>query len=337
MNPAWKQYLLSLNASFSATDEIKFNTPSNQSQPQGFITPITHLAVLRVSGIDATLFLQGQTTCNLNELNAGAASFGAFCNAKGRVTSTFIILKHEQDWLLILPTELLPTLQKRLHLYILRAKVQLSDERTTFCLLGLDHITTVPTFGLPQHHLSVGLKPDIIVRLGDQSPRYLILADQQSAPPIWADLLQQGYCPQNTAQWQLLDIQAGFPWLCAETTEAYIPQMLNLDQLGGISFNKGCYTGQEVVARTHYLGKAKRILYTATVASIDAQPALNSNILDAQNGQIVGTILATSMSNNNCTLLVILATEAAEMTTLTLQDHAHTQLKLTSRPTHDSH
>jgi tRNA-modifying protein YgfZ len=329
MNPAWKQYLSNLNAAFSADNSVTFVTQPIAGQQQGHITPLSQLAVLRVSGQDATAFLQGQTTCNFNELNGQLSSFGAFCNAKGRVITTFLALQHQQAWLLILPTDLLPSLQKRLQLYILRAKVQLSDASGDYCLLGLDHLPANPTpLALPQKPLAILAQAAICVRLGEQQPRYLVLADCQAAQQLWLALTEQGCKPQDSTDWNLLDIQAGIPWLCASTSEEYIPQMLNLDQLGGISFNKGCYTGQEIVARTHYLGKAKRAMFTATAELSGAAPELNSNILDAPNGQVVGTVLATHVKNNCCTLLVILATDACHSTTLTLQEHPSIQIKL---------
>lgn len=308
-----KQYLFDLNATLSADDA---EMPSDQSA----IMPLSHLALLRVSGIDATDFLQGQTTCNLKEINEHNASFGAFCNAKGRVISTFLIVKQQQDWLLILPAELLPGIQKRLQMYIMRAKVVLTDCSESTCLLGLSGLKIDALKSeLPDKHLGVLTQNFISLRLGKQNPRYLLLADVTTAQQLIADSIQRGASLQNAAAWQLLDIEAGIPWVCLKTSEEYIPQMLNLDQLGGISFNKGCYTGQEIVARTHYLGKAKRAMYMATAEINGLVPELNSPVLDAPNGQVIGAVLATHVRHNRCTLLVVLAIEARDLKTLTLQ------------------
>ncbi|MEQ1637489.1 MAG: folate-binding protein [Methylococcales bacterium] len=327
MNPAWKQHLSTLNTTFSTNQSVIFNSPDLTKQ-HNFITPINQLAVLRVSGADATIFLQGQSTCNLNELNDQNSSFGAFCNAKGRVISTFLILKNDQDWLLLLPTDLLAIIQKRLQLYILRAKVQLTDRSNDYCIIGLNRVlSTELPFALPENHLATVLKPSVSIRLGEHQPRYLLIADFNTTRQNWSTLIQQGYIPQSSSEWDLLDIQAGIPWLCISTSEEYIPQMLNLDQLGGISFNKGCYTGQEIVARTHYLGKAKRIMVTAT-AELSEAPPLNSSIINATNNEQVGNVVATHLKDYTCTLLAVLATDAQQLQTLTLQDQPTIFLKL---------
>lgn len=329
MNPAWKQCLSRSNATFLSDETVVFDMPPSIHAQQKGITPLTHLAVLQVSGQDARAFLQGQTTCNLTEISEQTASFGAFCNNKGRVISTFLILKQQQDWLLLVPTSLLPALQQRLQKYILRAKVNLIDGRESYCLIGLSQLITPPPFELPNTHLSVLAQEDkLILRLGEQEPRYIILADAMTAQQLWLDLIQQGYQPQSSSYWTLLDMYAGIPWLCADTCEEYIPQMLNLEQLGGISFNKGCYTGQEIVARTHYLGQSKRALYTATAHINSAPPKLNSPILDAPEGQQVGKVLAIHVKDHDCTLLIVLATEASCSETLVLQDYPAIPLKL---------
>ncbi|NOT85033.1 MAG: folate-binding protein YgfZ [Methylococcaceae bacterium] len=328
MNPAWKEYLSDLNAILTLDHRVIFNGQQISNQAN-WITPVSQLAVLRVSGEDANTFLQGQSTCNLNELNDQNSSFGAFCNVKGRVISTFLILKAQQDWLLLLPTELLPSIQKRLQLYILRAKVKLTDCSDTYCILGLNAVLPHElSLALPEKHLATLMQPSIIVRLGEHAPRYLLIAERDKAQQHWSGLIQQGFIPQSSTEWDLLDIQAGIPWLRANTSEEYIPQMLNLDQLGGISFNKGCYTGQEIVARTHYLGKAKRAMFTAT-ANLNTAPPLNGAIIDTANGQGVGTVVATHLKGNCCTLQMVLATEAEDFNALILQDQPDVHLKRT--------
>jgi len=153
------------------------------------------LGCLRVSGEDAANFLQGQMTCDVIELEENNGTCGAFCNAKGRVISTFYLLKTQSEFLFILPNSLLSVIHERLKRYKLRAKVEINES-------DFD----INTFNLPNN----------------------------------------------------------LPWLTHETSEEFLPQWLNLDKLGGISFTKGCYTGQEIVARTHYLGEVKRRLFMAT-------------------------------------------------------------------------
>ena len=184
------------------------------------------LSALAISGIDAATFLQGQTTCDVNN-----DKLGAFCNPKGRVISTFLLFKNENGFVLILPTSLLKIIQERLLRYKLRAKIEIME-------------TDLPEFESPEN----------------------------------------------------------MPWLCPETSEQFIPQWLNLDILGGISFTKGCYTGQEIVARTHYLGEVKRRLFVARY-EIDSDVEPNSSIID-ENNVTVGNVLAIQNGLVQCVLNV---------------------------------
>ena len=152
---------------------------------------------------------------------------------------------------MVLPEELLETVKKRLQMYILRSKVQLTDSSDTSCLMGLTQPQEQAEVLFATHGNDV-----IAVNFGK---RQLLIAEPETAIALWSEkVAAQGFQPAHPGQWRYLDIMSGIPWLTTATSEQFIPQMLNLDQLGGISFSKGCYTGQEIVARTHYLGKAKR-------------------------------------------------------------------------------
>jgi tRNA-modifying protein YgfZ len=185
------------------------------------------LSALAVIGADATTFLQGQTTCDVNN-----DKLGAFCNPKGRVISTFLLFKNENGFVLILPTSLLTIIQERLQRYKLRAKVEIFE-------------TDLPEFESPEN----------------------------------------------------------MPWLCPETSEQFIPQWLNLDIFGGISFTKGCYTGQEIVARTHYLGEVKRRLFLARCETADLDIEPNGSIID-ENDVSVGNVLAVQNGLVQCVLQI---------------------------------
>ncbi|MDD1607931.1 MAG: folate-binding protein, partial [Methylococcaceae bacterium] len=229
MNSNWKNFLLANNAHFSSDTHISFpNTDSDKR-----LYPIAHLAVLTVSGTEAGQFLQGQITCNVHDVTATQSSLGAMCNPKGRAITTFLLAKSGDDFLLVLPNELLEIVKKRLSMYVLRSKVTLTDSSDSLCLLGLTATSN-------EAFLAV-----------------------DNAMTLWSEYSAQGFQATDSMQWQTLDILSGIPWLTTATSEEFIPQMLNLDKLGGISLTKGCYTGQEIVARTHYLGKAKRGLFIA--------------------------------------------------------------------------
>lgn len=271
-------------------DFLSTQTLTEQLNTTAGLYPVTALAVLQISGTDAATFLQGQITGNVHDVTEQQAKFAAMCNPKGRVISTFILKKHTDGFLLILPTALITTVKERLQRYVLRAKVSLT--LTDLSVLGVSSSNT-DFLSTEQHCIHLG-------------QRDLLLTNDVAA--VWQDFLARGYQATTEQCWQYLDIVAGLPWLTLDTSEQFIPQMLNLDALGGISYSKGCYTGQEIVARTHYLGKAKRALFVAE-SSITAQP--NTDIINAA-GQGVGLVLASAFN----TLLIVLQDGATSELTL---------------------
>lgn len=263
-------------------DFLNTQTLNKQLTGAAQLYPITQLSVLELSGIDAAKFLQGQVTCNVNEVTEQQGRFGAMCTPKGRVISTFILSRQGDTLLMILPTVLQQTVKERLQKYVLRAKVNLTLKECY--LLGVSSENT-EFLSCEQNRIHLG-------------QRDLVLCAEDELETVWQEFVARGFEATEESCWQYLDIVAGLPWLTLETTEQFIPQMLNLDVLGGISYNKGCYTGQEIVARTHYLGKAKRALF---VAESNITPETNTEIVTA-NGQTVGTVLTAALNK----LLIVL-------------------------------
>lgn len=282
MNPNYKNFLLSKKATFVDDTHIIFPAAEQSSVKQLF--PLAHLACLTISGNDAGTFLQGQITCNVKENTETQSSLGAICNPKGRVISTFLLIKTPDNFVMVLPVELLEIVKKRLQMYVLRAKVTLTDSSDELCLTG------IYDKNIPAETLCATSQQDTIrVNFGH---RQVIIASAEKTIEVWNNYLEQGFQVKNTDYWIYLDIISGIPWLSIKTSEEFIPQMLNLDKLGGISLNKGCYTGQEVVARTHYLGKAKRAMFLVECNSQDT-PEPNELIIDDSTGtdQTIGSVL----------------------------------------------
>ncbi|MDD5320438.1 MAG: folate-binding protein [Methylococcales bacterium] len=327
MNHNWKNFLLSQNATFASDTHITF--PATSDYNDKTIYPVAHLAVLTVSGKDAAKLLQGQITCNINDISETKSSLGAICNPKGRAIATFLLVKSNDVFLMVLPEELLESVKKRLQMYVLRSDVTLTDSSNELCLIGLCHpaIEAAPLF-------STTLQDTIAVNL---SNRDLVIAEADKAIALWSERVShQGFQPEDSDQWRYLDILSGLPWLTTETSEEFVPQMLNLDKLGGISFNKGCYTGQEIIARTHYLGKAKRALFLAECNTPTA-PEPNSIIIDDSTGteQSIGNILLAQRSRlaqeNNETvfkMLVVLQITDAENNNLKLKNRNQDKITL---------
>jgi len=321
MNPNWKNFLLSKNATFNNDTDIVFPSPEHEGNK--FIYPITHLGVLTIAGVDAAIFLQGQITCNINDITDIKSSLGALCNPKGRAIATFLLVKKADAFLMILPKELLASVKKRLQMYVLRSDVTLTDSSDELCLIGLSYGVSQPG---GTSDFATSRQGNTVVSLQNRS---LIIAETDSAQALWDEKDKLGFQAQGSAQWRYLDIISGIPWLSAETSEEFIPQMLNLDKLGGISFNKGCYTGQEIVARTHYLGKAKREMFLAE-CDVSATPEANSTIIDdsTDTEQSVGKVLCAQNAHNSCKMLVVLQISDANAYNLKLKNQNQDKITL---------
>ncbi|HLF98193.1 MAG TPA: folate-binding protein [Methylococcaceae bacterium] len=229
--------------------------------PSACIGLLPHLGILTVGGPDQLAFLQGQATCDFRNRSETQAWPGAFCNAKGRGIANFIALGWGETCRLVLSHELVDDLRVHLQRYVLRAKVTLEAAQDDCALLGIVPPVSLPgNLALPSSELEVQRENGrIFVRMRGNAPRGLILTTPADAAELIETYVAAGCAHQEQPDfWCREDILAGWPWVCAATRERFTPQMLGLDQLGAISFEKGCYTGQEIVARTHYLGTAKR-------------------------------------------------------------------------------
>jgi folate-binding protein YgfZ len=331
MNQNWKNFISSVNGCCSDDGDITFPLSNNLTSS---LHPINHLAVLTVSGNDAAKLLQGQITCNINEITETEGCMGAYCTAKGRTICTFLIIKKEDSFLLILPTELLDKVKKKLQLYILRDDVQFTDHRDHYCLFGLNcQPQAASSLKLPEQVFSsTEFNAVHWLKMPSQQLRFIAIANAENAISCWTELTgNKQFKPADTSEWLYLDMLSGIPWLTAETTEQYIPQMLNLDQLKGISFNKGCYVGQEIVARTHYLGKSKRMMYLATCDSTE-NIAAGTEILAGDNAerQSIGKVLTSLEHEHRTTLLIVVQTSSVDAKILSLQNPNQDKITLST-------
>src|SRR5688500_9132670 len=215
------------------------------------------------TGDEAQSFLHNQLTCDVNALGLNQSVYGAYCTPKGRVLATFLLWRTAEGYFMQLPASLREAIQKRLTMYVLRAKVKVQDAGPLFTMVGVSGEGAARlerAFGaVPQNeHQVVSLPDTTIIRLPGN--RYEILVSQNSAPATRENLVN-GTEPMSPAHWEWLDIRAGIPTITPATQELFVPQMLNLDLIGGLSFSKGCYPGQEIVARMHFLGRLKQRMY----------------------------------------------------------------------------
>ncbi len=241
---------------------------------------LTHLGILRFTGADALNFLQGQLTNDTRRLAEKGALLAAYLNPQGRALALLHLLSHSSGTLAILPRELIQPIAERMRKFILRAKVKIDDPGESLGVFGCHGEEALAQAGLPVPPEGSTLEADgiAVARVGTGSRHGLV-----AAPPrldaLAGDAGQAGraYAAGRVeTAWRLADIQEGLPQVYGATSEAFTAQMLNLDLLGGISFSKGCYTGQEIVARTQHLGRIKRRLFRLSLPRALGRPAVGA-------------------------------------------------------------
>ena len=265
MKQDWTDFLLQHGAAQNCLDFGKPGEELTCAQSATVVAPVLDLALIRASGEEAKVFLHNLLTNEVKGLHAGNASLSGFCNAKGRLLATFLIWHDGSDLLLALSADLHGTILKKLSMYVLRSKVKLTDasnERLILGVAGPEAERALSGFGeIPKSPLSISqIAHGQLIRLDQQ--RFLLSIDAAVVQEVWQKLATVAR-PVGLDSWRWLDIVAGLPRVTQSTFEEFIPQMVNFDLIGGVSFTKGCYPGQEIVARTRYLGKIKRRMYRA--------------------------------------------------------------------------
>ncbi|AKU20953.1 folate-binding protein YgfZ [Massilia sp. NR 4-1] len=247
----------------------------------GFVAPVTDQGLIAFTGAESATFLHSQLTNDVEHLGQDEVRLAGYCSPKGRLLASFLMWRNEESVFLQLAREIQPVLQKRLQMFVLRAKTKASDAGEGQVVLGLGggqaqavlqtwfDVLPAKPYSKIEHPLGT------LLRVADAfgAPRYLWLATPETvttAAPVLAERLNVG----GNAAWRLSEIHAGVPQIAAATQEQFVPQMINLELLGGVNFKKGCYPGQEIVARSQYLGKLKRRTALVTVAAAEVLPGV---------------------------------------------------------------
>lgn len=254
--------------------------------------------LLLVKGPDASKFLQGQVTCDIRELANNKTLIGAQCNIKGRVLASFRVLQMDPETIaLMMPADNIETTQKNLGKYIVFSKAKLHDYRADFHILGcygadceknLSHFFPVIPSG---SHTWTTHNDNYLIKLDEN--RFECWINQRDYPAIIESLSVSCFMASSSV-WKLLDIRAGLYWVNAESTEQFTPHELNYPYINAVSFRKGCYTGQEIVARMHYRGKLKRHTHRFALNSNEI-PAYRST-LSSNHGDAFGEILVCALN-----------------------------------------
>jgi folate-binding protein YgfZ len=318
MNPSWSDYLAAHGASFDRGGVASFGAPAAElvaARDAAVVCDLSALSVLRIAGPDAAGFLQGQFTDDVAALGPGEAQYGAWCSPKGRMLANFLIRRSgESIFELLLPESLSEAIAKRLRMFVLRSRVTVSDASSESVRLGIGG----PDAGDAVRR-ALGAAPAVgaVASFDDRlvaalpGPRYVITVAPDAAEACWERLAS--VCrTAGFAAWQWLTIRAGVPVITAPTSDLFVPQAANWDALGGISFQKGCYAGQEIVARTQYLGRLKERL---ALGHLDgAPPAAGERLYSTAFGeQACGTVVNSAAApNGGSDLLAVLQLAAAE-------------------------
>lgn len=279
------------------------------------LADLSHWGLIAFTGDDAQDFLHGQITNDLRGIGPDRAVFAGYCSAKGRMLANFLVFRRAADFLVMLPDSVREPVQKRLAMFILRAKVKARDAGPEWVRLGLSG----PGAGELLAE-AAGLRPAgaimamaqgdaaFAIRLGDQ--RFDLFVAPEHAPALWQALAAKAR-PVGPAAWDWLMVDAGIPAILPATQDQFVPQMANMIELGGVSFQKGCYPGQEIVARSQYLGTQKRRLYLAHVAA-EAKPG-DPLYSPAAGDQAVGQVAnAAAAPGGGWDVLAVLRIDAFE-------------------------
>lgn len=356
IHPDWKATLIDSGAEFrdlpltdDATEATEildsFGNKTRElraSQGGNVFYDLSHNGLLSVYGKDALRFLQGQLSCDTNDLDQGLSRLGALCTHKGRMISLMRLFRHQGRYLLSLPADLLMTTGQTLAQFVVADDVNIDDASSTSIGLGLSGPSAADEL---QH--AVGKIPEGIDQCLEhdgltlvqvpahrsahgEHKRYEIHGELPRMQKLWMQLNAR-CAPVGQPCADLLEIQAGVPRISKASSEAFVPQMTNLQQLAGISFNKGCYTGQEVIARMQFRGELKRRLYLARCAADNIAPA--TTVWQAGGRSTIGKVLQSAPHpDGGSALLAVLQIARAESATNHIENEDGPELTLLELP-----
>ena len=311
----WQQFLALHGAQASTEDGADINgyEPAwkNNSLQTGFVAPLTDLGLIHVHGDDAASFLHSQLTSDIEGLGIDEARLAAYCSPKGRMMASFLSWKTTDGIFLQLSRAIQAPIQKRLQMFVLRAKAKLADVSAERVALGIGGQAAAQALQqwFPQLPEQPFAKVDnafgSLIRMPDARgiARYQWISTPETAQQAWPALTTY-LKPANTSAWRLTEIQAGIPRITVKTQEQFVPQMVNFELIGGVNFRKGCYPGQEIVARSQYLGKLKRRMSIVSVPTLEVAAGMEV-FTGSDANQPCGMIVNAETSGENQSLCLV--------------------------------
>lgn len=306
-NSEWLEFLAQTGAKINEGTVV--DTPST-SDATTRLYALTNLALIDISGPDTKKFLQGQVTCDVENLELHQAVAGAQCNPKGRVIFNFVATSNQPESITLrLPSTMVAIAEKSLGKYIVFSKAELKAlDNPVVALTGSEAeplVKQVFSDCPSQDNTCVATEQGTVIR--HAADHFECWLNPNTSQTTWTALAAQAqFCPSSA--WLNAEINAGRAMILPATSEEFVPQNINLVETGGVSFTKGCYTGQEVVARLHYLGKQKRHTRLAIVG--DSQVSAGDSVYQQGKTQAVGKVVNAS-SNDQGTALLVDVTDAA--------------------------
>jgi tRNA-modifying protein YgfZ len=321
---SWKSFLQAQGAAIEGNAVLHYGNPAAERAAAldgTIVADLSQLGVIAFRGGEAAGFLQGQLTNDVRSLHADAAQWNGYCSPKGRLLGNFLVWRQGEDYCLQLSGDIAASVLKRLNMFILRAKVQgrdASDESVRLVVAGKAAAAAVSAAmgAVPEAAMrSVVCEAGQVVRLGGD--KFVLSLVPERAAAVWQEL-RRAATPVGAPVWDWLRLNAGIPMIVAATQEQFVPQMVNLEAIGGVSFQKGCYPGQEIVARSQYLGKLKRRMF---LAHVDAEAAPGDSLYSADiEGQATGTVVnAAPAPTGGYDVLAVAQVESANTQTLHLK------------------
>ncbi|MBI4987441.1 MAG: folate-binding protein YgfZ [Rhodocyclales bacterium] len=318
MNQNWQNYLASRGARFEADETNDFGDALAELQAAAadtVVAPLTQFGLIRATGEDAATFLHSLFSNDVQHLGRDRAERCGFCSPKGRLLADFLVWREDHDYLLQLSADIQPAILKKLGMYVLRSKAKLSDASGDIVLLGIAGNGAAAAIkalgvGIPAAPFDVAhFDGGTVIRLDERRSQLAVRAN--AASQVWETLASQ-VRPVGTPAWRWLEIEAGIPHITLPTQEEFVPQMANLELIGGVSFTKGCYPGQEVVARTKYLGKVKRRTYLAHISSGCPLPGTDLFSPELPEQSCGKVIQAAPSPSGGCEILASMLMSSAE-------------------------
>ena len=279
---------------------------------------LDHLCCYEVSGADAQSFLQGQLTNDIEAASPARGQLSSYCTPKGRMLAIMQICPVGHKYLLVLRKDIAEAVTKRLQMYVLRAKVTIEQCAGGNSIVGVagpdaGSVLNALKLAIPHNDYDItSSENSICMKIPGIMPRYQIISNE--APHFATAQLEKSHADSATYKyWQWLDIMSGIPSVNATTQESFVPQMANMELIDGVSFSKGCYPGQEIVARLHYLGNASRRMYRIeAVSETGINPGDEIYQVESDSEQAIGNVVsAVRVESGKIAALAVLRIEAA--------------------------